>query len=49
MAVTMKTASHPRRVVPADFILNTPKIKNTTTALQIVPAALKYSTLTFTL
>jgi hypothetical protein len=37
MAVTMKTASHRRREVPADLILNTPKVINTTKTLQIVP------------
>jgi hypothetical protein len=41
MAVTMKTASHPTREVPADLILNTPKILNTTTTLQIVTEGIK--------
>jgi len=46
----MKTASHPRREVPADLIFNTPKIINTTTTLQIVPESIKkYTEVKFTL
>jgi len=37
----MKTASHPKREVPADLIVNTPKIINTTTTLQIFPDSIK--------
>jgi zona occludens toxin (predicted ATPase) len=37
MVVTRKTASHFRREVSADLVLNTPIIVNITTMLQTVP------------
>jgi hypothetical protein len=40
MVVTRKTASDLRREVPADLVLNTPKIINITTMLQIVPESI---------
>ena len=49
MAVTMKTATHPRTEAPADLILNTPKIINITTTLQIVPESTTVQNITTTL
>ena len=43
MAVTLKTSSHPRRVVQADLILNTPKIKTPQQRYKLCHTALKYN------